>query len=49
MHALEAAAADYPGARRRLLVLNRDAVAAAQAAEIEVQPSYEWLLAATEG
>lgn len=49
VRALEAAAADYPGARRRLLVLNRDAVAAAQAAEIEVQPSYEWLLAATEG
>ena len=45
LRALAVAAKDHPHATRRLLVLDRDALARAEAAEIEVRPAYEWLLA----
>jgi predicted AAA+ superfamily ATPase len=48
LRALEAAAAEHPRAARRLLVLDRDALARVSAPEVEVQPAYEWLLAAPE-
>jgi uncharacterized protein len=44
--ALVAAAAEHSRAPRRLLVLDRDAVVLARDSAIEVQPAYEWLLAA---
>jgi uncharacterized protein len=44
LRALQAAAAEYPSARRRLLVLNRDQVPATVPG-VFVQPAYEWLLA----
>ena len=46
LRALTAAAKDHPRATRRLLVLDRDALNRADASGIEVQPAYEWLLAA---
>jgi hypothetical protein len=46
--ALAAAAAEHPRAVRRLLVLDRDAVARVRARGVEAQPAYEWLLAAPE-
>jgi predicted AAA+ superfamily ATPase len=46
LRALAAAAKDHPRATRRLLVLDRDALARAEAPGIEVLPAYEWLLAA---
>lgn len=46
LRALTAAAKDHPRATRRLLVLDRDALARADASGIEVLPAYEWLLAA---
>jgi predicted AAA+ superfamily ATPase len=46
IRALTAAGKDYPRARRRLLVLDRDALARADTPGIEVMPAYEWLLAA---
>jgi predicted AAA+ superfamily ATPase len=46
LRALTAAAQDHPRATRRLLALDRDARAQAGAAGIDVQPTYEWLLAA---
>ena len=45
MGALTAAAKDYPRASRRLLVLDRDAVAQLRAPGVQVQPVYAWLLA----
>lgn len=45
LRALAAAATDHPGATRRLLVLNRDALGRADAPGIEILPAYEWLLA----
>ena len=49
LRALTAAAQDHPHATRRLLVLDRDALARVDAPGIEVQPAYEWLLAAPDG
>ena len=46
LRALVAAAKDHPHAARRLLVLERDTLTHADASGIEVQPTYEWLLAA---
>ncbi len=43
--ALDAAAKEHPrAAPRRLLVLDRDALARVRAESVEVQPAYEWLL-----
>lgn len=44
LRALTAAGTNYPHARQRLLVLDRDSVATADAPGIEVRPAYEWLL-----
>lgn len=44
LRALADAAVDHPRARRRLLVLNSDAVMGVNAPDIQVQPAYEWLL-----
>lgn len=46
LRALTAAAKEQPRAALRLLVLDRDALARVQAPTVEVQPAYEWLLAA---
>lgn len=47
LRALEAAATEYPRAKRRLLVMNRDQVRSVTTAdEVTIQPVYEWLLAA---
>ena len=43
--ALEEAAAHYPRAARRLLVLDRDSRAQAAQSAPDAQPAYEWLLA----
>ncbi len=48
LRALEAAAS-HPRAARRLLVLDRDSASRVNAAGVEVQPTYEWLLAPNEG
>ena len=45
LRALTAAAKEHPRARRRLLVLDRDAAGEIEASDVEVQPAYEWLLA----
>jgi predicted AAA+ superfamily ATPase len=45
LRALAAAAAEHPRATRRLLVLDRDALALADKSAVEVLPAYEWLLA----
>jgi predicted AAA+ superfamily ATPase len=45
LRALAEAAKDHPRAKRRLLVLDRDALAGAGEAGIEILPTYEWLLA----
>jgi hypothetical protein len=45
VRALAAAAQDHSRAVRRLLVLDRDALARVNAPGVEVQPAYEWLLA----
>jgi len=45
LRALTAAAAEHPRAIRRLLVLDRDALALADTSGVDVQPAYEWLLA----
>jgi predicted AAA+ superfamily ATPase len=42
--AMAAAAKDHPRARRRLLVLERDAAASVEVSRVEVLPAYEWLL-----
>lgn len=44
LRAFAEAGRQYPRAVRRLLVLDRDAVARVKAGQIEVQPAYEWLL-----
>jgi len=49
LRALTAAAKEYPRAVRRLLVLTRDVHDGLRTPEVEVQPAYEWLLAAPEG
>jgi len=46
LRALTAAAKEHPRATQRLLVLDRDTRARADASGIEVLPVYEWLLAA---
>jgi hypothetical protein len=46
LRALTAAAKEQPRAALRLLVLDRDALTRVQAPTVEVQPAYEWLLAA---
>jgi len=47
LRALQAATAEYPRARRRLLVLNRDQVPTRTTTPgVSVQPAYEWLLQA---
>jgi predicted AAA+ superfamily ATPase len=46
LRALGAAANEHPRAVRRLLVLDRDARVGTGTPGIEVQPAYEWLLAA---
>jgi hypothetical protein len=48
LRALAAAAKEHPRAARRLLVLDRDALARVTASEVEAQPAYEWLLTASE-
>jgi predicted AAA+ superfamily ATPase len=45
LRALTAAVAEHPRATRRLLVLDRDALAVADASAVDVLPAYEWLLA----
>jgi predicted AAA+ superfamily ATPase len=45
LRALTAAAQDHSRAVRRLLVLDRDALARVNAPGVEVRPAYEWLLA----
>jgi hypothetical protein len=49
LRALAAAAAEHPLAIRRLLVLDRDALALAQTSALDVLPAYEWLLAGPDG
>jgi hypothetical protein len=44
LRALTAAETEHPRATRRLLVLDRDALARVDAPEVVVQPAYEWLL-----
>ncbi|MCX6542995.1 MAG: ATP-binding protein [Acidobacteria bacterium] len=46
LRALAAAAKDHPRATRRLLVLDRDALARVDTPGVEAQPAYEWLLGA---
>jgi predicted AAA+ superfamily ATPase len=46
LQALAAAAREHPRATKRLLVLDRDTVARPDTSGIELQPAYEWLLAA---
>jgi hypothetical protein len=46
LRALDAAAGGHPGAARRLLVADRDAVVRPGDAAVTVQPAYEWLLGA---
>ncbi|MBI2969175.1 MAG: ATP-binding protein [Gammaproteobacteria bacterium] len=46
LRALESAGAEHPRCWRRLLVVDRDALAQVKAEGIEVQPAYEWLLGA---
>lgn len=44
LRALAAAAKEHPRARRRLLVLDRDAAGEVEAQGVEVLPAYEWML-----
>ena len=44
LRALTAAAKDHPRTTRRLLVLDRDALARVDTPGVEAQPAYEWLL-----
>jgi len=46
LRALEASVHEHPRARRRLLVLDRDAAGELEAPGVEVIPAYQWLLAA---
>ena len=48
LRALDAAAGEHPRARRRLMVLDRDAALSLGAPGVEVQPAYEWLLSSVE-
>ena len=45
LRALAAAAKEHPRAKRRLLVLDRDAAGEVEAQGVEVLPAYEWMLA----
>ena len=45
LRAMTAAAKEHPRAARRLLVIDRDALAQVKASAIEAQPACEWLLA----
>ena len=45
LRALTAIADEHPRAKRRLLVLDRDAASGTNAKGVQVQPAYEWLLA----
>jgi hypothetical protein len=45
LRALRAGAREHPRAARRVLVLDRDALARIDAHDAEVRPAYEWLLA----
>jgi hypothetical protein len=47
VRALAAASREYPRAKPRLLVLDRDALSALEDERVRVEPAYEWLLAAT--
>lgn len=44
LRALDAAAAEFPGARRLLLTLARDGLPAEAPSGVEVRPAYEWML-----
>ncbi|MCC7486351.1 MAG: ATP-binding protein [Burkholderiales bacterium] len=44
LRALETAGVEYPRARRLVLVLDRSQALRVRAADVEVQPAYEWLL-----
>ena len=44
LRALTAITGEHPRAKRRLLVLDRDAVSGTDADGVQVQPAYEWLL-----
>ena len=46
LRALTEAAREHPRATRRRLVLDPDALVRADTPAVEVQPAYEWLLAA---
>jgi hypothetical protein len=46
IHALAAASKEYPRAKPRLLVLDRDALFSVAVDSVRMQPAYEWLLAA---
>lgn len=45
LRALAATAKEHPRARRRLLVLDRDAAGEVEAQGVDVLPAYEWMLA----
>ena len=45
LRALTAVADEHPRAKRRLLVLDRDAASGTNVKGVQVQPAYEWLLA----
>ena len=48
LRALAAAAGEHPRAKRRLLVLDRDAAGEIEAPGVEVLPAYDWMLAEPE-
>jgi hypothetical protein len=48
LRALAETAKEHRRAVRRLLVLDRDAVAGIHLPDVEVRPAYEWLLAKPE-
>jgi predicted AAA+ superfamily ATPase len=49
LRSLAAAGGEHPRARRRLLVLDRDALLHLEAPGVVVQPAYEWLLSGGSG
>jgi hypothetical protein len=44
LRALESSAKEHPRAKRRLLVLDRDALVRLREQAVDAQPAYEWLL-----